>query len=213
MISLTHVPSANAWGNEGHAVIAEIAEAQLTLRTRATVHDLLALENYSHLAEIASWADYVRLQRRYTARWHFVNIPLDVPTYDPMRDCPHDDCVVARISLFAAVLSDQTASARNRLEALKFVTHFVGDVHQPLHAEDHYDHGGNMIRVSNYPRHASLHRLWDTDMIEADDPDADRLARRLDGSITEADIRQWESGRPADWANESHALAVTAYSG
>jgi hypothetical protein len=68
-----------------------------------------------------------------------------------------------------------------------------------------------MIRVTNYPHYASLHRLWDTDMIEADDPEARALALRLDATISAADIREWESSRPADWANESHALAVTAY--
>lgn len=208
---LTHARSAYAWGNEGHAVIADIAEAHLTPRTRAAVHDLLTLENYTHLAEVASWADYVRLQRRYTAPWHFVNIPLEAPAYDPARDCPHDDCVVARIGLFAAIFADRNASPRARLEALKFVTHFVGDVHQPLHAEDNHDHGGNMIRVTNYPHYASLHRLWDTDMVEANDPDADHLARRLDASITAVEINDWDSSGPVAWANESHALAIRAY--
>jgi S1/P1 Nuclease len=136
---------------------------------------------------------------------------LDVPSYDPARDCPHDDCVVARIGIFATVLANPNATARDRLEALKFVTHFVGDVHQPLHAEDNHDHGGNMIHVVNYPHYASLHRLWDTDMIEADDPDADHLARRLDASITPAEVQEWGSSGPVLWANESHALAVGAY--
>jgi hypothetical protein len=210
-LSLTHAQRANAWGNEGHAVIGEIAEAHLTPRTQVAVRDLLALDNYTHLAEVASWADYVRMQRRYTSPWHFVDIPLDSSAYDAARDCPHDDCVVARIDLFAAVLADRNANARTRVEALKFVTHFVGDVHQPLHAEDHNDKGGNRIRVANYPGHASLHSIWDTDMIEADDSDAHALARRLDASISNDDVRRWQAGSPSDWANESHALAVTAY--
>jgi hypothetical protein len=119
--------------------------------------------------------------------------------------------VVARIDLFAAVLADRNANARTRVEALKFVTHFVGDVHQPLHAEDHNDKGGNRIRVANYLGHASLHSIWDTDMIEADDSDAHAFARRLDASISDDDVRRWQAGSPSDWANESHALAVTAY--
>jgi hypothetical protein len=85
-VIFAQAPVAQAWGVEGHAVIADIAEAHLTPQSRAAVHELLATENYTHLAEVASWADYVRLQRRYTAPWHFVNIPLDVPSYDPARD-------------------------------------------------------------------------------------------------------------------------------
>jgi hypothetical protein len=200
-----------AWGSEGHRVVAEIAEQHLEPATARQVHDLLAIENATTLAEVSTWADQIRLQRPNTGAWHYVDIPLDASGYKAARDCPNDDCVVARIELFAAVLANKAAPAHDRLEALKFVTHFVADVHQPLHAEGHADKGGNLVWVTGFGGGANLHQIWDTNMVEADDPDERSLARRLQAAITDADARRWQEGTPADWANESHALAVVAY--
>src|ERR1700731_4481412 len=141
-----------AWGSEGHRIVAEIAEQYLEPATARQVRELLAIENATTLAQVSTWADEIRPQRRETARWHFVDIPIHPPpgtpaAYDPGRDCPGNDCVVAAIERFAAVLRDKTAAPRERLEALKLVVHFVGDAHQPLHCADNNDRGGNAIHV------------------------------------------------------------------
>jgi|SRR6516162_3845041 len=93
--------------------------------------------------------------------WHYVNIPIHPPAgvlaaYDGARDCRGGDCVVAAVERFAAVLSDSSAPARQRLEALKFVVHFVADLHQPLHASNNDDRGGNGVAVVLAGRRASL---------------------------------------------------------
>ena len=128
--------NALAWGDEGHRIAAEIAEQYLEPATARQVRELLAIQNATTLAQVSTWADQIRPQRRYTAPWHFVDIPIHPPpgtpaAYDAARDCPRGDCVVAAIDRFAAVLRDKAAPARDRLEALKFVVHFVGDIHQP----------------------------------------------------------------------------------
>ena len=136
-----------AWGYEGHRIVAEIAEQYLEPLTVRQVRELLALENATTLAEVSTWADEIRPRRPETAPWHFVDIPVHPApgtsaAYDAARDCPRGDCVVAAIERFAAVLRDKDAAPRRRLEALKWVVHFVADIHQPLHCADDNDRGG-----------------------------------------------------------------------
>src|SRR5262249_39126760 len=128
---------ARAWGPEGHAIVAEIAEARLTDAAKRQIADLLASDDShaQHLDQIASWPDAIRPARPETAPWHFVDIPLDAGIYDASRDCAGDNCVVQAIQKFVGVLRDGNEDKPKRLEALKFIVHFVGDIHQPLHCE------------------------------------------------------------------------------
>ncbi len=204
------VPSqAFAWGAEGHRIVAEIAEQYLEPATARQVRDLLALDNVTTLADVANWADQIRPLRRDTAPWHFVDIPIGANGYDHTRDCPNDDCVVAKIEQFAAELHNRELSPRMRLDALKFVVHFVGDVHQPLHASDNGDRGGNEIKVEFLGHRTNLHAVWDTGILApAVQGDERAYALRLMRSITPADLARWRAGSAVDWANESHAVAV-----
>lgn len=200
-----------AWGREGHAVIAAIAQAHLTPAAYSATSLLLEEEGLTQLAEVASWADDIRRARPETAPWHYVDIPLGAPGYVPARDCAGGDCAIAKLDQFRTVLADPQAPAADRLEALKWIVHLVGDLHQPLHAEDNNDKGGNQITVTGFDRRESLHAIWDTAMIEAQNPDADSLADMLDTHITKADIAAWDQGSSADWALQTHQLAVPAY--
>ena len=200
-----------AWGREGHAVIADIAQAHLSPAAFSAVSLLLEDEGLTELSEISSWADDVRKQRPETAPWHYVDIPLSAPAYVAARDCPGGDCVVAKIDQYRAVLANKSAPAADRLEALKWVVHFVGDVHQPLHDEDNNDKGGNEVIVQGFAKPYNLHWIWDTTMIEAQNPDAVSLAAALDAAITPSAVAEWDRGGPADWANQAHLLAQPAY--
>ncbi len=154
------------WGLEGHAVVAEFATMRLTDAANAQVAALL--EPGESLASVASWADDVRHKRSETAQWHFVDIPKSATQYDPARDCrptPHGDCVVAAIERFKTVLANATAARPARAEALKFLVHFVGDIHQPLHCADNHDRGGNDITVAFFKASTNLHAVWDTGII------------------------------------------------
>jgi hypothetical protein len=203
-----------AWGYEGHRIIAEIAEQFLELQTAHHVRDLLAIENLTTLAEVSTWADEIRPQHPETRRWYFVNIPLH-PTaaessgYDAARDCPQHECVVAKIEEFERVLADPQASERKRLEALKYVVHFIGDVHQPLHASNNDDRGGNDVAVTFMGRQTNLHAVWDSTIIgPAVKGDERAYALRRAGDITLAESQQWSAGNAVSWANESHGIAV-----
>lgn len=204
---------ANAWGSEGHRIVADIAEQYLEPGTARQVRELLILENTTTLAEVSTWADEVRPQRRETARWHFVDIPIHPPAgtptaYDAARDCPRGDCIVAAIERFEAVLRDKAVQPRDRLEALKFLVHVVGDIHQPLHCADDGDRGGNDVRVAFEGRQTSLHAVWDSGILAAAGIGDERAyALSLARTITPAEAELWRGGTAADWANESYGIA------
>lgn len=205
---------AMAWGSEGHRIVAEIAEQYLEPNAAEQVSDLLAIENSTSLPDIANWADRIQPQRRETAAWHFVDIPVSANTFDPARDCPEGDCVVAKIDQFATVLRDRRASPEDRLEALKFVVHFVGDLQQPLHASDNGDRNGNEIRVTLDGHRTNLYAVWDSEILaQAIKSDERAYALRLVHDITPAKIAAWQAGGTIKWANESHAVAVSVIYG
>lgn len=205
--ALTLVVASNAlgWGQEGHQVVATIAERHLTARARERVRQILGPE--VSLAAVSTWADEIRPSRPKTAPWHYIDIPLNASAIDPARDCQDGDCVTAVITRFVAVLRDNASSLDAKSEALKFVVHFVADLHQPLHCADNHDRGGNDVHVTFFGQNANLHSVWDTLLIERIDPDTGSYAKRLDAALTNSNISTFEAGTVEDWALESHAVA------
>lgn len=156
---------AGAWGAHGHRIVGHLATAELSPAARAGVARLLAGEADPTLAGVATWADELRdtdpVLEKATARWHFINFPRDQCQYVPPRDCPDGKCVVAAINRNFLILSDRGRSDAERRQALKFLVHFVGDVHQPLHAGDRPDRGGNDYQVNYRGEGWNLHSVWD----------------------------------------------------
>jgi len=194
-----------AWGAEGHEVVALIAARELTPAARAQVAHLLGSE--AMLVQDANWADEIKDQRRDTGPWHYVDIPLGSPGYDARRDCPQRGCVVAQIENDLRVLGDRRMGDGARAEALRFLIHFVADVHQPLHAADDDDRGGNQVRVMIGRERANLHKVWDVDVVEGLGFDAGAVASGITRSVSGAERKAWAGGTPAAWANESYAIA------
>ena len=214
-----------AWGYEGHEIIADIARLRLTPAVRAKVDAMLAGDTDTltahDMAAEATWADAYRgAGHRETAAWHFVDIELDHPDLtsacfgrQPLNDAlasagPAQDCVVDKIDEFTAELAAPTTTPAERLLALKFVLHFVGDVHQPLHASDHQDRGGNCVRIAlGGPRTSNLHAYWDTGVLEPLGADPQTAAVQLAARITPEQVAAWSRGTAADWAQESFGVA------
>jgi len=182
-----------------------IAGQHLSGAARAEVTRLLG--GPAMLVQESNWADEIRDRRRDTGSWHYVDIPLTARGYDARRDCPGGDCVVAQIEKDLHVLANRRLDDGARREALRFLIHFAADVHQPLHAEDNDDRGGNQIRVMIGRKRATLHRVWDSDMVEALGRDAEDAAGRIDHSLSTQERQAWASGTPAQWADEAHAIA------
>ncbi|MCA0393323.1 MAG: S1/P1 nuclease [Proteobacteria bacterium] len=201
---------AQAWRPLGHRMVARLAEPRLTPLAQAEVSRLLATEHLHSLADVANWADELRerdpqLGRR-SAKWHYVNFSGDDCRYDAARDCPGGDCVVAAIDAQAAILADRTRDDAARLQALKFVVHFVGDVHQPLHAGNGHDRGGNDVQVHYRGKGTHLHALWDLDMLAAARLDEDAYVRRLSSPVP---ARAAGVVSPAAWAEQSCRIVRT----
>ncbi|KAF4679226.1 hypothetical protein FOZ63_004497 [Perkinsus olseni] len=167
---LLAVQEASSWGPDGHAVVAELADTRMSSDARKWIYEIMG-EGY-RLATSASWADSI-LHGNDSDRWqwsrplHYVNV--DNCEFVYSRDCQNNECVAGAIKNYTAQLTNTSLSAERRQEAVKFLTHFMGDVHQPLHAGRYTDLGGNTIGVAinfaNYEK-TNLHKVWDEKLID-----------------------------------------------
>ncbi len=203
-----HAFPARAWDGVGHRVIAGIAAGSLTPAAKSQVEDLLGGDAYTAMTDASSWADEIRSKRPETARWHFVEIPTSSSGYDARRDCRHDDCLVAQIEERARILADRSSSKPVRAEALLFLIHLVGDIHQPLHTANNHDSDGSKTLVLIRDRKVNLHAVWDGYLVQPLGRSPKEITARLEHAITPNERRQWERGTPADWANESFQIAL-----
>lgn len=213
LLALSFALPAHAWGPLGHRLVARLADADLTPEARAGIARLLQAEADPTLAGIANWADELRsddpgLGKR-SSRWHYVNIGDAGCVFDAARDCPRGDCVVGAIQAQAAILADPSRSDAERRQALKFVVHFVGDVHQPLHAGHADDRGGNDYQVNWRGKGSNLHSLWDSGMLNAQRLDEDAWLARLRALPAPAPVSPLPPRAPQLWAEQSCRLVAT----
>jgi hypothetical protein len=219
-----------AWGDEGHQVVALIAQSFLDADVRKRINALLAADTddltVHDIASAATWADKYRDanfegSRAKTRQWHFTDIEITAP--DLHKACfnhpalppgvvasngPAADCVVDKIEQVAAELADPKTDPEEQTVALKFLLHFVGDLHQPLHSSDDNDRGGNGKKVSaNGFKAGNLHHYWDSEFVALLETDAKSIASDLIGHISKEQERKWQSGSPADWAIETFDVA------
>jgi hypothetical protein len=198
------------WGGEGHRLICEIAWQQLTPTTRGEVQALLRAERGSHrFADSCTWADRVRSDSRYDdlKPWHYLNLSPGTDRYRD-RDCPQAGCVVRAIDKARMDLADSSQSVPRRLEALKLLGHFVGDIHQPLHVAYASDRGGTqrMVRYGARPEPVNLHWVWDDLLLEGWARDWRSEGPPLARGIGMRERRQWSGEDTGTWALESFRL-------
>lgn len=193
------------WGVLGHRIVARVAEARLTTKAAAEVARLL---DGAGIPSVASWADSFRTKHPATGVWHYVDIPIWEKSYDSLRDCKNGRCIIAALDTKLEMLSDTRRSKNDRAEALRFVVHLVGDLHQPLHAGERADKGGNDVKLTLEGRATNLHAVWDGGILTAigdyEDTFVQRIAERL---VNRGDIATITTGSIADWALESHDIA------
>ena len=240
---------AEGWGRDGHRIVGRIAAKHLSQKTQTAILNLLIADpdDRDHCRQqtsldakfacIATWADEVRNDNRFgkTAPLHFVDIPIYVAPakrrYVASRDCVNGECVIQALEKYRRILVDQTKSASSRALALKFIVHFVGDMHQPLHdAFDHDkdaankennpkitdkgDRGGNLKIVTWLGQEANqfgcwnLHAVWDEGIIEKKNLSDEAYADALNSAIDPEKIPGIQKGTVIAWANEALGLAV-----
>ncbi len=209
-----------AWGPNGHRISGEIAWRNLTPRTKDAVRALLPTKDrYGTLAETATWADTFARDHRREWRWleplHYVNADPGAAAVRAGRDC---NCVVGAIEIQADRLRDPKASRDEKVEALRLVAHFVGDVHQPLHVAHPDQRGGTTVDVRFDGKPTTLHKLWDSGMLERKLRERRRgrgrdrrwraHAQSLADAVTPAQRAAWTASRePNEWAGESLSLS------
>lgn len=216
-VLLTSAAPALAWGDYAHRLIAGIATANLTPAARAEVRRILARGAavdtpacpIGTLSDASVWPDCARgLGDRFgfSAAWHYQNIDVCQP-FDATAKCPDGNCVTAQIPRQLAIAADRKASPAARAQALAFVVHFVGDMHQPLHIGDKHDRGGNDVRAAygaKAPDRMNLHRVWDSDLAERALTEPPAITPWAEGKR-----RSLSVGSVADWARESWDISRT----
>jgi nuclease S1 len=221
-VLLAAAPVASAWGPQGHRTIGAIADRLLTPETHAAVLHILEDDRdkfgnpsgRTTLESVSDWADEVRGTPAQRPAWHYDDVRI-CGAFDKARYCPDGQCNTGQLERLIAVLGDARAPARERDEALKWVVHLVGDIHQPLHAADNADHGGNRVPVALEGVHTrgreNLHRAWDNDLVQLALHARNRQQppRDIDALAAEARNLEHEVGRgsPDSWAKESNNLA------
>ncbi|MFQ5451380.1 MAG: S1/P1 nuclease [Nitrospinaceae bacterium] len=193
-----------AWGPAGHRIVGNLADGHLSTAVRIKIRENF---NIKTLADVSNWADRVK-DARSQRPWHYTNILESEWTYDRRRDCPGDECVVEKIRFFGEELKKPKLSRKKRGEALKYLVHFIADVHQPLHLGNRRDRGGNRIRLFFRGQPTNLHSLWDGGLLQLKGKNLVQYARDLDRRIAPEDIRAWTQSTVTDWANESRKLAL-----
>jgi hypothetical protein len=225
LLALVAASPARAFWEYGHQTVAQIALANVTPRTKAAVRRLLAKQALLETPECPAgtiedasvWADCVKPLKDaagksrfgYAYSWHYQNVDVCAP-FDLTPACKDGDCVSVQIERDVKLLRGRTAGEKERMLALAFLIHFVGDLHQPLHAGDRHDKGGNDVKADYGiygPPRFNLHSIWDGPLAERAISTPPSLVRRYPA----AERARASKGSVTDWSRESWEVAHQAY--
>ena len=202
---------AHAWGKTGHRVSGYIAEFHLTDAARARIIEILGSED---LAEASTWPDFMRSNpgefwQKTSVTWHWVTVPVG-KTYNDVGAPPEGDAISA-LDYFRDMLLDEDSTLEQQQLALRFIVHIVGDLHQPLHAGNGTDAGGNRFGVMFFGERTNLHAVWDSKIIDHEQLSytelGDWLLRRLDAET----VASLQETNPSVWADESATIRDGIY--
>lgn len=223
LVLLAPAQAALAWGPEGHRMVGDVAARFLNPKANAQVLDLLGNDRLADgqpsgrrtLGEIANWADEIKETHWGKRRgpWHYDDVPLcGKSAYEEY--CRNGRCASAQLARHIGILADESAGRRRRNEALKWIVHLAGDIHQPLHAANRRDRGGNRVQVSFFGERdnppygtVNLHAIWDVHMVRRLISERGGERAIISAPIFEGDRDAWARGSIPDWIGESHRLA------
>lgn len=202
---------AAAWGQLGHRVIGELADERISGRTRAEIELILGEEG---LAQSSTWADEQRSNpaefwQDDAGPYHYVTVPAG-QIYDDVGP-PEEGDALSALAHCAEVVRDPSATQDEKALALRFIVHIVGDAHQPLHAGNGADRGGNDVRVLWFGDETNLHSVWDSRIIDGQNLSYTEYAARLGGQIEPSDTIIWWNAEPQVWIGESTQIRDTIY--
>ncbi len=208
--ALLHSAQTLAWGQEGHRITGYIAQSLLSPEARAAAEQLIPDADFS---ELALYMDVHKRELKVTLpgsdTWHYTDIEVCSAPGNESDPCPNGDCATVKIDHYTKVLADTTLPAAERKQALIFLLHLVGDIHQPLHAADHHDRGGNEVRIAALAGTHNLHAYWDSGVVRGllggqDEHDWAKQAV----ATNQARLAEWQQGSASDWVSESNRYAT-----
>ncbi|KAK2635194.1 hypothetical protein Ddye_029986 [Dipteronia dyeriana] len=207
LLSLSAIfPAIHGWSTDGHLTVCRIAQSRLSEAAAEAVKNLLPESAENDLASVCSWADKVKFRYHWSSPLHYIDTPDDLCTYQYNRDCKDENgekgrCVAGAINNYTTQLLTHNSAEYNLTEALLFLSHYMGDIHQPLHVGFTSDRGGNTINVHWYTRKQVLHHVWDANIIETAeerlyDSNVDGLIDAIQQNITTEWVdlvKRWET--------------------
>lgn len=223
------------WRCDGHQILALIAEGHLNPRARAAVTDLLKNQPFDRsnrkycldgpddpMADASTWADDVKAQEK-NGYWHYIDIPRGVEHGEidaycepvaPVSDAKYrGGCLSSALKYEYGILRDASATDAERAKALRYMIHFMGDLHQPLHTTDNNDHGGNCVPIQFFGEPKSnLHDVWDYQVLDRDMEKKHRSVTQFAADLDARYAREWPlwGEAPVDfdrWIREEHRIA------
>jgi hypothetical protein len=200
-----------SWGQTGHRVTGAIAEKYLTPKAQLAISQLLINED---LAEASTYADEMRSNpsefwKKTANPWHYVNV-FEGRTYSDIAPPPEGDAVTA-LEMFTKQLKSKKASLEEKQLALRFIVHIVGDLHQPFHAGNGTDKGGNDVKLQFFWEDSNLHRVWDSGLIDRENLSYTEWTNKLSRKISSQQAKEWMEVNPKVWIAESAKLRANLY--
>lgn len=195
------------FGSIGHRTVADIAQSRLSEKARQEIAELLDGEN---IVTMSTYADEIRSDGKYkfSYPWHYVNFP-EKKRYEESKKSKDGDLVTSYEKCVEMLKSD-TASVETKRFYLSFLVHNVADAHQPMHVGRKRDKGGNDIKVTWFGQETNLHRVWDSNLIDAYGMSYSELALNMP-KLSPDVYAEWESSDYLDWIHESKALSSVVY--
>ncbi len=209
--SLIMSSNIKALGQTGHRITGELAEIHINAHTKKALKSILG---HKTLAEVSTWPDEMRSNpdefwQKTASPYHYVTVPKG-KTYSEVGAPKQGDSVYA-LNKFSKVIKNKNSSIEEKALAVKFIVHIIGDLHQPLHAGNGLDRGGNQVKLKFYNKETNLHRLWDTDLIERRRLSFTEWSNWLDKEISPSDITSWKTNDPMVWIEESIKIRDEIY--
>lgn len=201
-------PTVFGWGKTGHRIVGKIAQERLDASSAKAVKELLGPES---LAEASTWPDFIRSEPEKWAKtfsWHYMSVPKG----KKVKSVPKkEDNILGAIKKLSQTLQNKEASKEDKVVALRFLVHLVGDIHQPMHVGRKSDRGGNRHEVKWFGEKTNLHALWDESLVEFQELSYSEYAKWLNRRPSATQAKQWQKSSPADWAKESRAIRKDVY--
>ncbi len=211
LLAASSIPQVHAWGQTGHRITGAIAEQYLSDEARAAIAILLPNES---LAEASTYADEMRSNpndfwQKEAGPYHYVTVPKGKHYHEV--DAPEQGDAYTALKKFSKIVKDGTAPFAERQRALRFIVHIIGDLHQPLHAGNGTDKGGNDLKLEFFWDDSNLHRVWDSGLIDRRQLSFTEWSKWLSEKITPEQAKAWNTTDPLIYIAESAAIRDVIY--